>query len=85
MRKRLSERERLTQLKAYLILCFELIGETDPKEVTNMTGLHPSTILRLMQGGASLMCRYNTIDVIGRAAGYKLVWRRDGRPKMVKS
>jgi len=82
---RLSKRERLAELRAYLGLCFELIGETDPKEVANRTGLHHSTCYRLMRGGATLMCRYNTIDAIGRAAGYRLAWDRHGRPRTARS
>lgn len=79
--KYLSNHERTRELRAYVALCFNLIGETDLREIVNRTGLHISTVQRLANGQASLYCRYNTIDALGRAAGYRLAWTRTGHPR----
>lgn len=79
----ISNADRTRELRAFVTLCFELIGETDLKEVSNRTGLHVQTVRRLANGQASLFCRYNTIDALGRAAGYRLHWN-GSKPRMVK-
>lgn len=82
--KKASDRKRLEDLKAFIVLCFGLMRESDdPKAVANQTGLSLSTIYRLANpGNITLATHYNTVDVVGRAAGIKLVVSEQGRSEI---
>lgn len=69
---RMTKRERLGQLKAYLNICFGLLSDYKSSEVADLTGLSVSTINRVSQGDVSLAIRWGTVEAIGLAAGLKL-------------
>jgi hypothetical protein len=71
--KKLTEKELLQDLRDTLSLAFSLIDTEDMKEISNLTGLHLSTIYKLKNGEYTLRIQVRTkLRVLG-AAGLKAV------------
>lgn len=68
---RMTERERLGQLRAFVDLCFASLDD-DLKEVANQTGLCVATLRRLKYGKLTLLVRFGTVQALGMAAGYRM-------------
>lgn len=66
---RMSEKQRLSQLKTTVTLCLSLLQQYDNKEIANYTGLHHNTISRLRNGHISLKMHFRTVQALGLAAG----------------
>ena len=79
----LSEQQRLSELQAFVKLCFMCLEEYDYKEVCNLSGLSLATIYRLDRGEFGLCCRFGTIQAIGLAAGLRFSLE-DNRVSVVK-
>ena len=70
--KRLTKKQRLSELQGLVELCFGMLVEqthSDSKEICNLTGLSMSTINRLSIGNFTLAVRYGTIQALAGAAG----------------
>lgn len=72
-RRIMSDKQRLGELKAFVRLCFALIGEDDLKEIVNRTHLSISTLRRLALEEYTLAIRWGTIQRLSAAAGVRLV------------
>lgn len=78
--KLMTPKVRLEELQAFIALCFHCLeqgGATDYHKMAELTGLHYSTLYRLHHGEATLAMRFNTIQVLGIAAGLRLEMRKD--------
>lgn len=79
--RRLTKKNRLEELRAFLQICFTVLNEDtegDMKEISNLTGLSVTTIWRLQTDRFTLCVRFGTVQAIGAAAGFKLDWTEYG-------
>jgi len=80
--QRISSKMRLTDLKAFVNLCFGCLENDDEtvdlKEIANKTRLSLTTIWRLRTNQFTLAVRYDTIQRLGYSAGLKLTYE-EGR------
>jgi transcriptional regulator with XRE-family HTH domain len=68
--KRLTKKQRLTELKQGILICFALL-ETDHtlKQIADKARLCPSTISRLHSGEFTLAVRFGTVQALAAVAG----------------
>lgn len=71
---KMSLRERTSQLRSYVDLCFGLLSDRSTAEIAELSGLCASTVYRLSKGEGTLLCRYGTIQAIGLAAGLQITF-----------
>ena len=71
---RLTQKQRLQDLKRIVQTCFTLLNSTDFKEISNLTLLSLPTIYKLHKGkNITLAVRFGTIQALCAAAGLKVV------------
>lgn len=70
---KLTEKQKLKELEAFIALCFLSLDGYDDKEIANFSGKSYYTIRRLRAGQYTLDIRYRTVEALGAAAGLKLV------------
>lgn len=70
---KMTEKQKLRELEAFVALCFASLEGYDDKEIANFTGRSHYTIRKLRIGQYSLDIRYRTVESLGAAAGLKLV------------
>lgn len=71
--RRMTKKERFTELRAFVGLCFGMMEHLTWDEVAELSGLSRSTIRRLdLYGPSSLATHFGTVQALGIAAGLKL-------------
>lgn len=76
--KRITNRERLEELQAFIKLCFLTIDEDDINQISNRTGLCPSTLYRIQSSKLTTRIQVGTLQRLSEAAGLTLI-KVDGR------
>ncbi len=70
--RRMSNKQRLEELRTFVSLCFAVMGEPDLKEISNRTRLSVTTLRRIQTNQLTLAVRFGTIQALGLAAGLRL-------------
>lgn len=71
-RKRMTDLERLEQVRAFVCLCIALLGDPNPCELAVKIDVSYSTARKLLCGQYTLCMRANTLLKLGEAAGWIL-------------
>ena len=70
------------EIQLFVSVCFHAMKEENVKVIAKRTGLCVTTIYRLQKGLVSRATHIGTIQDLGKAAGLRLVFTRNGRVYM---
>jgi len=73
----MSERQRISERKAFVEICFRLIEADSVRDVARQTNLSESTIRRLIKGKITRRTWLGTVEKLGEAAGIRLNTDKD--------